>query len=169
MNKPTHSISLELVKAYCEADYAIHIADGDIVLRVGEANPGLATLMRSYEVTTAAYLTAFNPFSAVSSSQENELNQSALIANIYSLGLKYVLGEGRDVANLWASEASILALGISFKSTELLADRYKQNAFLWISSGDGFVSLNLRYPIATGIDAIQALQPLAPRLGRVYQ
>ncbi len=168
MNKATHSISPELVKAYCEADYVIHFADRDIVLRVGKANPELATLMRSYEVTTAAYLTAFNPFSSVASSQENALNQSALIADIQSLGVKYVLGEGRDTANLWSSEASALALGISFQSAELLAERYQQNAFLWISSEDAFVSLNLRYPIAAGLDAIQASQSLAPRSGRLH-
>jgi hypothetical protein len=168
MNKAAHSISPELVKAYCEADYVIHIADRDIVLRVGKANLELAGLMRGYEVATAAYLTAFNPFSAVSSSQENELNQSALIADIYSLGRKYALGEGRDVANLWASEASVLAMGISFESAELLAERYKQNAFLWISNEDGFVSLNLRYPIAAGVDAIQTSQFLSPRSGRLH-
>jgi len=168
MNKVARSISPELVKAYCEADYVIHLADRDIVLKVGKTNPELAILMRRYEVTTAAYLTAFNPFSAVSSSQENDLNQSALIADIYSLGLKYVLGEGRDVANLWASEASVLAMGISFESAEILAKRYQQNAFLWISSGDGFVSLNLRYPIAAGMDAIQTSQFLSPRSGRLH-
>jgi hypothetical protein len=168
MNKATHSISPELVKAYCEADYVIHIADADIALRVGKASPKLAELMRGYEVNSAAYLTAFNPFSALLSSQENELNQSALVADIHSLGLKYLLGEGKDVTNLWASEASALALGISFESAELLAERYKQNAFLWISSKDAFVSLNLRYPITTGINAIQASQFSAPRSGRLH-
>lgn len=168
MNEATHSISPELVKAYCAADYVIQIADRDIVLRVGAANPELASLMRGYDVTTAAYLTAFNPFSGVLSSQENALNQSALIADIQSLGVKYVLGEGRDTANLWSSEASALALGISFQSAELLAQRYRQNAFLWISSEDAFVSLNLRYPITTGLDAIQTSQSLAPRSGRLH-
>lgn len=168
MNKVTHSISPELVKAYCEADYVIRIADKDIVLKVGEASSELARLMRAYEVTSAAYLTAFNPFSAASSAQENQLNQSFLTADIDSLGLKYILGEGRDVANLWASEASVLIMGISFQSAELLAKRYQQNAFLWISGDDGFVSLNLRYPITTGIGAIQASQFLAPRSGRLH-
>jgi hypothetical protein len=168
MNKPTHSIPPELVKAYCEADYVVHIADQDIVLRVGKASPELASLMRGYEVNSAAYLTAFNPFSVVSSSQENELNQSALIADVHSLGLKCVLGEGRDIANLWASEASALVLGISFQSAELLAERYKQNAFLWISSEDAFVSLNLRYPIAAGINISRASKLSAPRSGRLH-
>jgi hypothetical protein len=168
MKKLTHSIPPELVKAYCEADYVVHIADQDIVLRVGKSSPELASLMRGYEVNSAAYLTAFNPFSVVSSSQENELNQSALIADVYSLGLKCVLGEGRDIANLWASEPSALVLGISFQSAELLAERYKQNAFLWISSEDAFVSLNLRYPIATGINISRALKLSVPRSGRLH-
>jgi hypothetical protein len=168
MNKLTHFIPIELVKAYCDADYVVQTADQDIVLRVGSASPQLASLMRGYEVNSAAYLTAFNPFSAVSSAQENELNQSALTADIRSLGLKCILGEGRDVANLWASEASALALGISFQSAELLAERYKQNAFLWISSEDAFVSLNLRYPIATGANIIRASKLSAPRSGRLH-
>ena len=155
MSRSAYSISPELVKAYSEADYVVRTADKNIVLRVGEANPELARLMMQYEVSFAAYLTAFNPFGVVSSLQENELNQIMLIKDIHSLGLEYLLGEGRDVANLWASESSVLALGISFQSAELLAERFQQNAFLWISSKDAFVSLNLRYPVATGINGMR--------------
>ena len=102
--------------------------------------------MKIRGVTSAAFLTAFNPYSVLLTAEENLHNQHSLISDIHSLGLTSIAGEGSDSSNLWPSEPSVLALGISLQSAELLADRYGQNAFLWISSDDGFVSLNLRYP-----------------------
>jgi len=146
MTDGANNISAELEKAYREALYVIHWGDEHIALRVGHANPELAALMKIHETTSAAFLTAFNPYSVLATTEENVRNQHSLIADIHSLGLMGIAGEGSDSSNLWPSEPSVLALGISLQSAELLADRYGQNAFLWISSDDGFVGLNLRYP-----------------------
>jgi len=146
MTDTANNISAELEKAYREALYVIHCEDKNIVLRVEHANPELAALMKIHETNSAAFLTAFNPYSILSTAEENVRNQNSLIADIHSLGLTSIAGEGSDSSNLWPSEPSVLALGISLQSAELLADRYGQNAFLWISSDDGFVGLNLRYP-----------------------
>jgi hypothetical protein len=70
-----------------------------------------------------------------------------LIADIQALGLKWIAGEGADESNRWPSEPSVLVLGISHQNTELLAEKYGQNAYLWIEGHDGLVNLNLRYPV----------------------
>jgi len=152
MTDAAKKISAELEKAYREALYVIHWEDDNIVLRVGHANPELATLMKIRGVTSAAFLTAFNPYSVLLTAEENLHNQYSLISDIHSLGLIGIVGEGSDSSNLWPSEPSILVLGISLHNAELLADRYGQNGFLWISSDDGFVVLNLGYPVRSRIN-----------------
>jgi hypothetical protein len=142
-----HAISPELAKAYREALYVIHGEGRDIQLRVDQLSPELATLMRGHAVKSATFLTAFNPHSILETAEVNVANHNALIADINALGLKSILGEGRDPLHLWPSEPSVLVLGISHQNAELLAERYGQNAYLWIAGGDGLVNLNLRYPV----------------------
>lgn len=147
MIDPAYGISPELAKAYREAQYVIDREGGGIQLRAGEPSPELAILMSGHGVKSAAFLTAFNPHSVLTTTEANMRNHNALIADIQSLGLKFILGEGCDPSKLWPSEPSVLVLGISILSAELLADRYEQNAYLWVTSNSGVVNLNLRYPI----------------------
>ena len=151
MIKLSHSISPKLLTAYRAAIYVIYGDEEDFVLKVDEASADLARLMKKYEVISAALITAFNPHSVLSTAQDNVRNHNRLIADIHALGLQSVSSEGADQSHIWSSEPSILVLGISLEDAESLADRYEQNAFLWIPSDDGFVSLNLRSPIGGSI------------------
>lgn len=137
----------ELAKAYREALYVIHGEGGHIQLRVGQSSPELTTLMKSHGVKSAAFLTAFNTHSILEAGQVNVANHNALIADINALHLKSIFGEGGDPLHLRPSEPSVLVLGISHQNAELLAERYGQNAYLWIAGDDGLVNLNLRYPL----------------------
>jgi hypothetical protein len=103
--------------------------------------------MRSYGASSAAFLTAFNPHSMLEAAEVNVTNHNALIADIHTLGLKSISGEGGDPSHLWPSEPSVLVPGISHQNAELLAKKYGQNAYLWIEGHDGLVNLNLRYPV----------------------
>lgn len=146
-----HAIPSELLSAYRAAIYVIYGDEGDIVLKIDEVNPDLAALMKKYGITSAALITAFNPHSALSTTEENGRCHNALIADIHALELKSLAAEGSDQSHVWSSEPSILILGISLEDAEHLADRYQQNAFLWIPRDDGFVSLNLRHPVGGSI------------------
>lgn len=147
MTDHVHNIPPELAKAYHEALYVIHGESGDIQLRVGQPSLELVSLMKMYGVKSAAFLTAFNPHSNLATSEVNVFNHNALIDDIHTLGLRHISGEGGDPSNLWPSEPSVLVLDISHQNAELLADRYRQNAYLWISGDDGLVNLNLRYSV----------------------
>ena len=142
------SISPNLIKAYREAIYVVHLGDGEMALQVGKTNTALVQLMQDWEVTTAAFLTAFNPYSQVVNPAENELRQKKMCADAQPMCPKIFPGIGRDKNDQWPHELSMLALGIHLEDTQTLADRYEQNAFLWISNEQGFVSLKLRHPIA---------------------
>jgi hypothetical protein len=147
MTDHVYNIPPELAKAYHEALYLIHGVSEDIQLRVGQPSLGLASLMKVYGVNSAAFLTTFNPHSILATAEVNASNHNALIDDIHTLGLGYISGEGGDPSHLWPSEPSILVLDISHQNSELLADRYRQNAYLWISGDDGLVNLNLRYSV----------------------
>ena len=146
------TISPKLIKAYREAVYVIQIEDREIALQVNKASPQLAKLMMEWEVSTAAFLTAFNPFSQVLDPQENEARQKKMWADAQPMCPKIFPGIGRDKNDQWPHELSMLALGIHQQDAQALADQYEQNAFLWISNEQGFVSLKLRHPIAEATD-----------------
>lgn len=151
MNDLSHTISPELLGAYRTAIYVIYGGGDDIVLKIDEVNLDLSALMKKLGITSAALITAFNPHSVLSTAEENVRSHNALIADIHALGLKSLAAEGSDPSHVWSSEPSILILGISLVDVESLADRYKQNAFVWIPRDDGFVSLNLRHPVGGSI------------------
>lgn len=147
MKHSDNFIPSELERAYRDAVYVVHAKDKKIQLKVGDSNSEMVDLMRLHGVKSAALITAFNPRSVLVTAQENARNHNALVTDINVLGLESLSGEGGDVSNAWPSEPSVLVLGISLQDAELLSDRYKQNAFLWIAGSDGSVRLNLRYPV----------------------
>lgn len=144
----TKTISPKLIKAYREAIYVINLGDREIALQVSKASLPLAKLMEEWDVSTAAFLTGFNPYSKILDSQENELRQKKMWSDAQPICSKIFPGIGRDKNDQWPDELSMLALGINLQDAQALADQYEQNAFLWISNRQGFVSLKLRHPIA---------------------
>lgn len=147
MTDRVHNIPHELAKAYQEALYMVQGEGGDIQFRVGQSSPELTSLMRCYGARSAAFLTAFNPHSMLETAEVNVTNHNALITDIHALGLKSISGEGRDPSHLWPSEPSVLVLDISHQHAGLLAERYRQNAYLWITDDGGLINLNFRYPV----------------------
>ena len=135
-----------LIRAYREAKYVVEYLE-PIVLGIGQANQKIKELLEVFEVTTAAFITAFNPYSEVLSDTENEQAQNQLVSDIERLGCELVYGYGQDMAEQWPREQSLLALGITESQAETLADKYGQNGFVWIGSLDAFPVLRLRHSI----------------------
>ena len=146
------AISPKLIKAYKEAIYVVHLGDREIALQVNKASLQLAKLMEEWEVPTAAFLTAFNPYNQTLDAKENEARQKRMWSDAQPMCSKIFPGMGRDQNDAWPHELSMLALGIHLEDARALADQYEQNAFLWVSNEQGFVSLKLRHPIAEPTD-----------------
>jgi hypothetical protein len=143
----TKTVHPNLVRAYREAIYIVNEGDDAIALKVGEVSPALAALMHVHKSTTAAILTAYNPYSEIQPSAENERRQAALVAELNATAVICFDAIGSDPEGEWEPEASILALGITLVEAERLADQFGQNAFIWINTADAFVSLRLRFAI----------------------
>jgi hypothetical protein len=143
----TKTVHPNLVQAYREAIYIVNEGDDAIALKVGEVSPALAALMHVHKATTAAIITAYNPYSEIQPSADNERKQAALVAELKATVAICFDAIGSDPEGEWEPEASTLALGISLVEAERLADQFGQNAFIWINTSDAFVSLRLRFAI----------------------
>ena len=143
----TKTVHPNLVRAYREAIYIVNEGDDAIALKVGEVSQALAALMHVHKATTAAILTAYNPYSEIQPSAENERRQAALVAELNATAVICFDAIGSDPEGEWEPEASTLVLGITLVEAERLADQFGQNAFIWINTADAFVSLRLRFAI----------------------
>ena len=146
-----HSISPNLIRTYREAKFLVQ-SNTTITLLVGQCNTDLSALLRDHKKTTAAFITAFNPFSKVQTDQENLQAQNELLKDVKGFGFEAINGYGQDIAEEWPREDSILIIGLTESQAETLADKYSQNAFIWIGSTDAFPALRLRHPIALPTD-----------------
>ena len=142
------TISPELIRAYREAHYIVFNEGIDIRLQVGAVNLELARLMNDKNARTASVLTAYNPYSEVKTKQENELAQMQLRQRLEELGIATLEVVGRDAKEQWEPEPSVLALDLTLKQAETLADEFGQNAFIWIPNKDALIELCLRYSSA---------------------
>lgn len=118
----------ELLQAYLETDYFVS-DDPPLMLRIGEENDDAKILLGSFGVTTSALITAWNPGSEVLSEDENDSRQAALLGEIESKRLNYLVGYGERQDWL---EYSYLVLGITRDEANELAEQFGQNAYVWI-------------------------------------
>ena len=142
------TISPELIRAYREAHYIVLDEGKEIRLQVDTINLELERLMSNKNVHTASVLTAYNPYSEVKTKQENELAQMQLRERLKEMGIATLDAIGGDAKEQWEPETSVLALDLTLKQAETLADEFAQNAFIWISKQDAVIELRLRYPTA---------------------
>lgn len=118
----------ELIEAYLETDYFVS-DDPPLLLKIGEENDDAKILLASFGVSTAAFVTAWNPKSEVLSEDENDARQAELLREIEAGWLNYLVGYGER--DNWL-EYSYLVLGISRDAATTLAERFEQNAFVWL-------------------------------------
>jgi len=120
----------DLEMAYRDTDYIVD-DDPPLRLKVGEQNDGARIVMASFNVESAAFITAWNPGSQKLSMHDNLDRQADLLEEIEKLRLNYFVGRGEHPDEGW-SEDSYLVLGISAEDAMTLARQFGQNAFLWI-------------------------------------
>jgi hypothetical protein len=124
----------DLIAAYRDTDYRID-ASPPVVARIGEASAPLDALLRAHAVTSAAFITAFNPFSGATDAAENARAQARLIATLAANGRPTLPGLGIGRVGDWPPEPSILAFGVTHAEAEALGRACRQNAVVWIEAG----------------------------------
>lgn len=125
----------DLIQAYLETEYRV-FSDPPITLRIGVKNRSLDDLLLEEHTSSAAFITAWNPFSQLLSDEENAGLQRSLFSDLRALGVIVIEGVGIHPAGVWPGEPSYLILGIARDVAIELGRRYKQNALVWHEAGD---------------------------------
>ena len=126
-------LNQELISAYEVTNFHVK-ANPAFTLNVGQLSNALLRLFKENEVSSAAFITAFNPYSQSLSDEENRKKNDQLKANLISLKLIFINGFGQDPAGQWAGEASFLVLGIGLEAAKKLGNQFEQNAIVWSDS-----------------------------------
>lgn len=130
-----HAIPAELLQAFNETEYIVHY-ERPFTLHIGQPCPELKALMAEHNALSAAFITAWNPFSQNLPAKENIARQDELKANLKMRGLICIDGIGKHPSDNWPGEASVLVLNLDLEAAKSLARHYEQHAFVWfVSSG----------------------------------
>lgn len=116
----------ELIQAYKQTSFNVY--EPLITIKVDEKNTKLDELLKSYNLHEWAYITAWNPYSEVTSLTINEQRNQELKADL----TKYVIFEGEGVGTdpHWLPEKSFLVFGITREEAIDIGRTYRQNAIV---------------------------------------
>jgi hypothetical protein len=125
-------IAPSLLESYKSADYHVDVSPS-FILKIGVHSHQLAGIYEASHKHSAAFITAFNPYSQELSTQENKDRNLKLEELIQSLGFDYIHGEGKCGDGDWDGEKSFLIFGISEKKASEIGKEFEQNAIVWCS------------------------------------
>lgn len=124
------AISPDLIKAYETTEFHV-TAMPPFVLGVNRYCGKLDRLFKNWEASSAAFITAYNPYSESLATEENESRNQRLQADIKNLGFRSIGGFGKHPDGEWESEDSLFVLDISLEGAKELGAAYGQNAIVW--------------------------------------
>ena len=131
MDERQSKLEPDLIAAYKSTLFQAYVGDDVITLIVGQKCPQLQKVFEQHDVTTACYITAYNPFGRMLTKQENEDRNARLKTELTSIYPIYE-GVGVDPNGEWKGEASFLALGASKDVSLALAEAWEQNAVVYV-------------------------------------
>ncbi len=120
----------ELLQAFAETHYTVH-HEPPFTMQIGQPCQQLKELMADRNALSAAFITAWNPFSQNLPVKENQVRHDELKANLKKRGLICIDGIGKHPCNKWPGEVSVLVLGLDLEAAKSLARHYEQHAFVW--------------------------------------
>ena len=132
-------ISQDLISAYETTNFHVS-AEPDFILTVNKHSSELQNLYNTLNVLSAAFITAWNPFSNTLSQAQNIERNSLLKQDFINQGYDFLNGYGQHPSKDWPAEESYLVLGLCFKDAKVLGAKYEQNAIVWCD-GDAITQL----------------------------
>lgn len=128
------------LEIYRHATYRV-FAEPAFTLAIGSPSSWLAALYRQRHVSSAAFITACNPYGALLAADLNAVRQQALEASLQQQGWQWLPGQGEGSAEhtqntpcQWPPEASCLVFGIRREEAAELGRQYQQNAIVFCGS-----------------------------------
>ncbi len=122
------------VRAFLATDYRLGHTSQDIVLTIGRRSERLAALFAGNGVDCGAFLTAYNPQSAIQPDAINDRAHAELAAKLQALGLQAIEGSGSEEGTDWPSEKSYFALGLALQPAKEIGTHFDQDAIVWVGA-----------------------------------
>lgn len=129
MDNSSRNIDQHLLKAYRETIYQVF--EPSIALKIDTINPVLNQFLQENDVTTWAFITAWNPKSQVLSYKENTQRHQELIQIVEKAAYPYFIGKGIGKDSNWEPEWSLFILNISKTEAIKLGKYFDQNAIVF--------------------------------------
>ena len=120
----------DLISAYEVTNFNVK-AEPAFTLNVGKVSEELKAVFKKNNVTSAAFITAWNPYSRSLSDEENQSRNDQLKNELIIRSLKLIDGFGQDPLGQWSGEDSFLVLGIDLEASKKLGNQFEQNAIVW--------------------------------------
>jgi len=118
-----------LEEAYRTTNYTVNVESKKFTINIGLENPEWLQFLKFQNQTFYFYITAWNPFSEVTSSEKNEEANKKLKERLLSLDLLVYDGVGYSLDMNW-HEDSFCALGGNREIAYQLGKEFKQNAIV---------------------------------------
>lgn len=121
-----------LFRAYKSTEYRVY-GDEPFSMYVGKRSAEIEHLFQEHSVSSAVFITAYNPRSKQLSDEENKIRLFQMEQEIKLMGFKSIpaIGVGTDTEPAW-SERSLLVLGMNESTADQLSIRYEQNAYVLV-------------------------------------
>lgn len=123
-------IHQDLIKAYEGTEFRV-LEPTPFTLRIGVHAPELGALYADLNVTSAGFLTAWNPFSTETSQAENRVAQLKLIRILSLNGFPTLNAFGVDPSGAWPGEDSVFVPGLELDEAKAIGIKFGQNAVVW--------------------------------------
>jgi hypothetical protein len=127
------SLNKDLISAYEVTNFHVK-AEPAFTLNVGKESKELKALFKQNKVTSAAFITAWNPYSESLSDEENQYRNNQLKNELIIRSLNFIDGFGQDPLGQWSGEDSFLVFGIDLEASKKLGIQFEQNAIVWSDS-----------------------------------
>lgn len=127
------NIPSEIIEAYRSTHFTV-LEPRLLILRVDHHSAELAELFKEMGVSSAGYLTAWNPYSAETSAADNAAAQLSLIRRLSLEGFPTLKALGVDPAGEWPGEESVFVPGLDIERANSLGVEFGQNAIVWAGS-----------------------------------
>ena len=126
------SKSKKYLEAYENTDFTFKFRSRLKVIRVNSRSRSIDHVIIAYKARSAAFITAYNPFSINRSKAVNFRAHQKLMVTLNNNNLSSIEGEGRDPSGEWEAEKSVVVFGISRTTAAALGRRFRQNAVVFV-------------------------------------
>lgn len=128
------AIDPALLQKYRETEYHVEGDGHSFVLELDRPSAALAEIFRERRAASAAFISAFNPYSQATSAAENEAANARLKSLLVDRGFQVIDAFGSDGTPDGWSEPSYLVPGITREAAEALGRDFRQNAIVFAAA-----------------------------------